>query len=82
MISSIFICHRSDFASLGAECTVLPDVERVITEFALSKKPIGAICIAPILVAKVLCGTKITLGKSSECRSEGYRQCVSAGRLK
>ncbi|XP_020712008.2 glutamine amidotransferase-like class 1 domain-containing protein 3, mitochondrial [Athalia rosae] len=55
----------SDFASRGAECTVLPDFERVITEFALSKKPIGAICLAPFFVAKVLCGTKITLGKTS-----------------
>ena len=47
----------------GAECTILPDLERVIKEFSCEKKPIGAICIAAALIAKVLKGVKITLGK-------------------
>ncbi|XP_046750348.1 glutamine amidotransferase-like class 1 domain-containing protein 3, mitochondrial [Diprion similis] len=69
----------SDFATKGAECTVLPDLERVITEFALSKKPIGAICMAPVLVAKVLCGTKITLGKSPP---EKWPHCATIAEAK
>ncbi|XP_024944441.1 ES1 protein homolog, mitochondrial-like [Cephus cinctus] len=53
----------SDFASKGEDCTLLPDLERVIEEFSCDKKPIGTICIAAALVAKVLQGVKITLGK-------------------
>lgn len=55
----------SDFAEKGARCTVLPDLEKLIEDFYCEKKPIGAICIASALVAKVLKGTKVTLGKDS-----------------
>lgn len=53
------------FADKGAKCTVLPDAERVIREFRLADKPIGAACIAPALVAKVLGseGIAVTIGK-------------------
>lgn len=47
---------RSGAAS-GAECEVLPDVERVVKEFHAAGKVIGACCIAPVLVARVL-GTR------------------------
>jgi enhancing lycopene biosynthesis protein 2 len=57
-----------DFASKGAQCAVLPDVERVIREFHGSGKPIALCCIAPVLVARVLGtrqdgpGVKVTIG--------------------
>ena len=38
----------------GPECSVNPDVYRLIAELRLMEKPIGAICIAPVMMAKVL----------------------------
>lgn len=61
-----------DFATRGSECTVIPDVERVIREFHGAKKGIGLICIAPVLAARVLGarmngpGCKVTIGTSDE----------------
>ncbi|MCA9293053.1 MAG: isoprenoid biosynthesis glyoxalase ElbB [Phycisphaerales bacterium] len=43
-----------NFAQMGAECQVEPEVERTIKEFNQAGKPIGACCIAPVLLAKVL----------------------------
>ena len=43
-----------DYAMAGAECSVNPDVYRLIAELRLMEKPIGAICIAPVMMAKVL----------------------------
>ncbi|HEU0264673.1 MAG TPA: isoprenoid biosynthesis glyoxalase ElbB [Geobacterales bacterium] len=39
------------FASQGANCTIQPDVARLLKEMAAAKKPIVAICIAPTLIA-------------------------------
>lgn len=61
-----------DFATRGSECSVIPDVERVIREFHGAKKGIGLICIAPVLAARVLGarmngpGCKVTIGTSDE----------------
>ncbi len=42
-----------DFAKKGAKCSVNPEIERVVGEFLAARKPIGAICIAPAVVARV-----------------------------
>ncbi len=42
-----------DFASAGTECSVNPDLERLLIEMHASGKPIGAICIAPTILARV-----------------------------
>ncbi|MFH1745767.1 MAG: isoprenoid biosynthesis glyoxalase ElbB [Planctomycetota bacterium] len=42
-----------DFASQGAQCAVDPDVARLIGDMLARRKPIGAICIAPALLARV-----------------------------
>ncbi|MGZ3769205.1 MAG: isoprenoid biosynthesis glyoxalase ElbB [Bdellovibrio sp.] len=42
-------------------CDIIPDVKRVILEFHESSKPIGAICISPVLLAHVLGNKKITV---------------------
>jgi len=54
------------YAFDGASMKVNPDVERVIAEFHAAKKPIGALCIAPVIVAKVVKGCLVTLGKSAD----------------
>ena len=42
------------FAMEGANCSVNPDVERLATEMLAAKKPIGAICIAPAILARIV----------------------------
>ncbi len=42
------------FASEGAGCSVHPEVARVLREAHGARKPIGALCIAPVIVARVL----------------------------
>ena len=46
----------------GPACKVNPDVEKVIREMTSMKKPIGALCISPVLLAKVLGNVEITIG--------------------
>jgi len=43
-----------DYAMTGPECSINPDVYRLATEVHLLQKPIGAICIAPAMIAKIL----------------------------
>jgi enhancing lycopene biosynthesis protein 2 len=50
------------FAFDGAACTIHPEVERIIREFASLRKPIGALCIAPAMVSVVLEGVTVTIG--------------------
>ncbi|MFP4194375.1 MAG: isoprenoid biosynthesis glyoxalase ElbB [Desulfobacterales bacterium] len=46
--------NLSDFAIKGKDAEVHPEVRRLITEMADAKKPVGAICISPVVVAKIL----------------------------
>lgn len=43
-----------DFALKGADASIQPDVARLLKEMAVARKPVGAICIAPALIAAVL----------------------------
>jgi len=43
-----------DFAFSGADCTVNPEVARVVRAVHAEGKPVGAICIAPVILAKLL----------------------------
>lgn len=43
-----------DFAQKGAAASVNPEVARLVQEVHAAKKPIGAICIAPALIATIL----------------------------
>ena len=43
-----------DYAMAGSECSINPDVFRLVSEVHLLQKPIGAICIAPAMTAKIL----------------------------
>lgn len=59
------------FAKAGPDCTVHRDVARVLREFHAARKPIGLICIAPVLAAKVLGtvaggpGCRVTVGNDA-----------------
>ena len=43
-----------DYAMAGPDCIVIKDVQRLTMEIIEAGKPLGAICIAPVMVAKVL----------------------------
>lgn len=64
--------NLSNWAEAGAKAKVHPEVERVIREFHKADKPIGVICIAPTLVAKVLGehGVSLTIGNDVDTVSE------------
>jgi len=58
--------NLSDFAFKGADCTVITEVEKVIKEFVAAKKPIGALCISPAIIARVLEGVELTIGQDED----------------
>ena len=51
--------NLTTFAASGANCDINKDVKRLVKEVVANKKPLVAICIAPVLVAKALEGTGI-----------------------
>ncbi len=54
--------NLSTFAFDGADCTVEKSVEKAVTDTSKAGKPIGALCIAPVILAKLIHGAKVTLG--------------------
>lgn len=64
--------NHCSFAFKGAEADVRPDVAAFVRGFFDAKKPVGAICIAPALVALTLHGhdsAKLTLGNDAAVAS-------------
>jgi enhancing lycopene biosynthesis protein 2 len=54
--------NLSTFAFDGPHCVVNQDVERAVRDTAAQGKPIGALCIAPAIIAKILGEVEITIG--------------------
>lgn len=48
-----------DFAVKGPECSVNPEVARIIREMVAAKKPVAAVCIAPAVLSRVLGADKL-----------------------
>ena len=63
-----------DYAMAGSECSINPDVYRLVTEVHLLQKPIGAICIAPAMMAKILAeldeSAEMTIGSDESTASD------------
>ncbi len=64
--------NLSTFAFEGAALSVNNEVEKVILETVKAAKPIGALCVAPVILAKVLSGITLTIGND-----EGAANAVS-----
>lgn len=59
--------NLSDFASKGADCTVQADTLQAILQFKEAQKPVGLICIAPVLSAKIFGeGVSCTIGNDAD----------------
>lgn len=54
--------NLSTVAFDGADAEVNADVEHAIRQMLESHKPIGALCIAPAVVSKVIQGVEVTIG--------------------
>lgn len=54
--------NLSDYAFAGADLKVNETVAEVIKAMHKAGKPIGALCIAPVLIAKVLGNVELTIG--------------------
>ena len=50
------------FAFDGINCKVNPDVEKAVRATAVAEKPIGALCISPVLIARILTEVEVTIG--------------------
>ena len=62
-----------DFALNGAAASINPEVARLLHEMAAASKPIGAICIAPVVIAAVLgkqLAATVTIGTDSGTAAE------------
>ncbi len=57
--------NLSSFAADGADCVVEPSVAKAIRTMHAEGKPIGALCIAPAVVAKVLGHVELTIGNDA-----------------
>ncbi len=54
-----------DFAFKGADCTVNEDVLQAVKQTADKKKPIGALCISPVIMAKIFGDIELTIGQDA-----------------
>jgi enhancing lycopene biosynthesis protein 2 len=77
--------NLSDFASRGGRAKVHPELSRLLRGMHRAHKPIGAICIAPVIVAAVLGATAhptLTIGSDAgtaaalEAMGAKHRKCA------
>lgn len=57
--------NLSSFAFDGADCSVDGGVASAVTAMLSRGKPIGALCIAPAFIAKIIPGAKVTIGEDA-----------------
>lgn len=58
--------NLSSFAFDGTECSINKDVEAAILKMAQAGKAIGALCISPVILAKVLDNALVTIGQNPD----------------
>lgn len=58
--------NLSTFAFDGPNCKVNGDVENAIRGMKQQNKPIGALCISPVIVTKVLDNVEVTIGQDKD----------------
>lgn len=58
--------NLSTFAKDGPQCTVIKDLRDLICTALKDEKPIAAMCIAPVILARTIPEATVTLGTSDE----------------
>lgn len=57
--------NLSNYGFAGADCSVDKDVETAVLAMHQAGKPIGALCIAPAIIARLLPGVTLTIGQDT-----------------
>lgn len=70
--------NLSTFAKDGADCSVQEDVAAFLKDMRKADKPIGALCIAPAVLAKVLGEEKPTLTIGDDASTAGVLESMGA----
>ncbi|RHY52502.1 hypothetical protein DYB34_000709 [Aphanomyces astaci] len=70
--------NLSSFAFEGENMQVQPQVAAALTAFHSAKKPIGLICIAPVLGGKLFPGAELTMGRRSGAKWSSGPDAASA----
>ncbi|XP_055015307.1 glutamine amidotransferase-like class 1 domain-containing protein 3, mitochondrial isoform X1 [Boleophthalmus pectinirostris] len=70
--------NLSDWAVKSKDCTIHPEVEKLIKSFHKAGKPLGMCCISPILAIKLLPACEVTVGQDKECERWPYAQTADA----
>ncbi len=65
--------NLSTIAFDGANCVVNDEVENIVKQTVEAGKPIGALCIAPAMISKIINGAEVTIGQD-----EGTAKAIEA----
>lgn len=58
--------NLSTFAFDGADCKINGEVENAIRAMNDKNKPVGALCISPVILAKIFGNVKLTIGQDKD----------------
>ena len=58
--------NLSTFAFAGKDCTVESEVVRVLKDMVAAGKPVGAMCISPVILSKIFGAIAVTIGTDEE----------------
>lgn len=58
--------NLSSLAFEGPECSVHEELRRAVTAMHAAGKPIGALCISPAVMARILPGAEVTIGSDAD----------------
>ena len=58
--------NLSTWANEGADASVLPEVEKAVKGMESLSKPVGALCISPVILAKIFGDIKLTIGDDAD----------------
>ncbi len=57
--------NLSSFAQDGVHCKVNTHVEKAIVNMNQEKKPVGALCISPVIIARIIKNSRVTIGSEA-----------------
>jgi enhancing lycopene biosynthesis protein 2 len=60
------VSNLCDWCDKGNDLTFHPDLQSFIDQLAVSKKPTGFICIAPVMIPKIFPGSHLTIGNDKK----------------